>query len=250
MLGFPDPRILYIGRKFSILKSVLAFVSAKGGVGKSTLSALFSTSLESKGFSVGLVDLDLTNPNLHLILGVDLSRVDIVEERGVKPLNVGGFKFFSPAMFTRGDPLPLKGRYVLEALREILTMVNLSSVEVLILDMPPGVKEEFFEISWLSMVKNIIVSTQDILGVKSSLRLARLLRDEGVREIALIENMALKPQPVLESETKNLNIIHLGILPYDPEFKSALGDLNALKSTHLYRTVEEATNRLIKLLNI
>ncbi|MFN3805440.1 MAG: P-loop NTPase [Pyrobaculum sp.] len=235
-----DPRALYILKKFSEVRGVLAFASAKGGVGKSTLATLFSLAL-GRRYDVCLVDLDVTNPNLHLILGVDLERVEIVEDRGVKPLDVGEIKFFTPAIFTRGETLPLKGQYVVETIREVFTMLNLSGIDIVVLDMPPGVKEEFFEISRWPVVKTVVVATQELLGSQGALRLIKLLKEEGVRHVALVENMATRPPMLNMGE-----VTHLGTLPYDPSF--VIGNMEALRSTQLYRSVEAMRERLLEFL--
>jgi len=245
-----DPRVKFIVSKLSRLSGVYAFMSGKGGVGKSTLSALTSLCMLEKGFRVGLIDLDLTNPTLHLVLGVDIEKAEIVEERGVKPLNVGGLRFFTPALFTRDKPLVLKGSHVVEATRELLTIVNIEDVDILVVDMPPSVKEEILEISRVPSVINVVVASQDTLGIKSALRLISLLKDEGVRRIAVIENFSLTGKPLLTEGIEGLEFIHLGVLPFDPTVREALGDIKLLANTNLYKAVCSVTGKLVASLGV
>lgn len=242
MIG--DPRIEFIKRKLSALDNVHVFISGKGGVGKSIVSALLSLCLVERGFKVGLVDLDLTNPTLHIILGVNPKSISIIEEGGVKPIDVHGVKFFSPVFFTLDEPLPLRGSHVVEALRELLTIVNLSEVNTLLLDMPPGVKEEILEISRLPKVNNVIVASQDLLGIRSALRLAKFLKEEGIGRIMLIENLSTTGKPLLQP-TLVEGVVHLGVLPYDPTLREALGDIKLLVKTNLYGATCNLVDRLM-----
>jgi len=242
-----DPRIEFIKSKLSRLHRVYAFISGKGGVGKSTLSALTALCLVEKGFKTGLVDLDLTNPTLHLILGVDVEKAKIIEENGVKPLEVNSLKFFTPALFTKDKPLVLKGSYIVEALRELLTIINLKDIDVLIIDMPPSVKEEILEISRIPSIINVVIASQDILGVRSALRLVGLFKDEGISKVVVIENLSSTGKPLLTENIKELGFIHLGVLPYDSMVREALGDTKSLINTVLYRATCNLAGKLIEL---
>jgi len=244
-----DPRVEYIKAKLGRLRGVLVLVSGKGGVGKSTIATLVSLNLSSRGFSVSLLDMDLTNPTLHIILGLSLTDMRIVEDRGVKPIDIWGIKFFSPVMFIGENPLPLRGSSIVNSLRELLLISNLEGVDVLLVDMPPSIKEEVLEIVKYN-VKPLVITTQDPLGFWSSKRLLRLLKDEGVSSVALIENMAMEEKATLGDYIKSLGYTHLGVIPFDPAFHKAIGDVKSILTSNLYNSVSNITDNIIKFLGI
>jgi ATP-binding protein involved in chromosome partitioning len=246
---FEDPRVEYIRGKLARLKGVLVFVSGKGGVGKSTIATLTSLSLLSRGFKVGLVDMDLTNPTIHVILGLSLSEMKVVEDRGVKPVNIHGVNLFSPIMFIGENPLPLRGSSIVNALRELLAISNLDGVEMLLVDMPPSTKEEVLEIIRYD-VEPVVVTSQDPLGLWSAKRLLRLLKDEGVGNLGVVENMAMKRDAILGDYVRSLGYTHLGVIPFDQEFHKTIGDVEGILASKLYGNIHSITDNIINFLGV
>ena len=78
-----DPRLAVIGRRLSGIPNILAFVSSKGGVGKTLLSVLVAAELSRRGLKVGLLDLDITNPTAHIVLGANIEEIVPEEEKGI-----------------------------------------------------------------------------------------------------------------------------------------------------------------------
>ena len=244
-----DPRVEYIRAKLARLKGVLLFVGGKGGVGKSTIATLTSFSLMSRGFKVGLIDMDLTNPSINVILGLNMADMKVIEDRGVKPINVHGVKFFSPIVFIGENPLPLRGSSVVNALRELLTISNLEDVEILLIDMPPSIKEEVLEVIRYN-VKPVVVASQDPLGSWSAKRLLRLLKDEGVSNVAIVENMAMKEKAILDDYARSLSYTHLGVIPFDQEFYKTIGDVRGILASKLYSSILGITDNIINFLYV
>ncbi len=120
------------GRKLS--RKVLAVVSGKGGVGKTTLATNLAVTLGRMGKKVLLVDMDIAMPNVDLAMGVEAESIDkVLEGQGIKEKH--GCSVLSI--------LPVEGGYrnreAVEKLRELIERLR-EEHEVVILDFPPGIE--------------------------------------------------------------------------------------------------------------
>ena len=131
-----DPRTTVVSKRLRSVKRILAVTGGKGGVGKSLVASTLALSLAGQGRRAGLLDLDLTSPSDHLILGCDTRFPD--EEFGVEPLSHHGIHFMSVACFAGGAPTPLRGADVTNALIELLAITRWGELDALVIDMPPG----------------------------------------------------------------------------------------------------------------
>lgn len=239
-----DPRFHHVRRFFRGIERVYGVVSSKGGVGKTTIACLLGLLLSRRGYSVGMIDLDFTNTTLHVVLGVEVEKSAIEEGYGVKPILVDGIKLATPVLFTRGHPIALRGDSIVDALRELLVAFEWGDLNVLILDMPPGVKDELLEALSLG-VKPIVVSSQDALSIASVRRLLRFLKDEGVARAWVVENMSKIGMPLLLDEVKTLGYEHLGVLPYDDSVSLSIGNPGRLLETKPARVLSERVEELL-----
>ena len=224
-----DAREAVVRERLSTIERVLVFASPKGGVGKTTISCSFALFARLKGYRIGLLDLDLTNPTAHVILGIDLGSVKIEEEKGVKPLVVKGMEFFSPALFVGDEPLPLRGAEIHDAILEVLAIVRWSPLHILVVDSPPGLSDEFMDVvKYFPEPLTVAISTPSPLSEVSTKRFIKYLRDEGVKLLGLLENMG---EGSLERLARDLGVDYLGSIPYDPELDESVrrGSLETTK---------------------
>jgi len=70
-----DPRELIIKERLKDVRKVIAVVSPKGGVGKTLISTALALILSRHNLNIGLLDLDITNPTAHLVLGIDINKL-------------------------------------------------------------------------------------------------------------------------------------------------------------------------------
>lgn len=227
--------------------SVKAFavLSSKGGVGKTTFSVVLSILLSRRGARVGLVDLDLTNSTAHIVLGASAEEAAVEEGKGFKPLEVAGVKFVSPVLFTRGRPLALRGSSASEALKELLVAAEWEELDFLVLDMPPGLKDEALDVANLG-ARLVAISTQDTLSLQSVSRALRFFKEERVGRLGVLENMAHSP-PLLKEEAERLGFRHLGAIGYDSSLAAALGKAERLVATSFASSVEKMLSSLTAL---
>ncbi|MEM1662000.1 MAG: P-loop NTPase [Desulfurococcaceae archaeon] len=244
-----DPRIISIPRRLEKIKRVIAFMSNKGGVGKTVLSTITALSLVDKQYKTGLLDLDFVNPSTHVVLGVDPSKLVFEEEKGIKPPVIHGIEYISITLFTKGVLAPLRGEALNEVFAEILSITNWGELDYLIIDTPPGFSDEHLDlINYIDKLEVVIVSTPSSLSIRSVENLIDLMKNHGVRINGLIENMSSNSS--LKQLCLSRGIRYLGNIPYDPGFENSIGFINKLKETIVWRKVSAIVDYLSKVTNI
>ena len=123
------------------VKNVIAVVSGKGGVGKSTVSVNLAVALAQAGASVGLLDADITGPNIPLMMGLEgqpvasaNNKIEPLERHGVKTISI---QFFVP----EGQPIVWRGPMVGGAIQQFLRDVEWGELDYLVIDLPPGTRD-------------------------------------------------------------------------------------------------------------
>lgn len=239
-----DPRIVHARRIVAGVGRVYAFVSTKGGVGKTTLACLASLLLAKRGLRVGLLDLDFTNATAHVVLGVNAEGAEVEEGEGVRPLEVAGVKLMTPVLFTRGLPFALRGSSATDAMLELIVATEWGALDALIFDLPPGAKDELLDAVNMG-VRPLVVSAHDRISAASVRRFLRLLREEGVRWVGVVENMARSSDPMLLDDALALGFTHLGLIPYDEGIRAAAGSPEMLISTSAASALERIVDAIL-----
>lgn len=222
-----DPRPEVIGRRLAPVRRLLAFASAKGGVGKSVCCALSALALRRAGRRVGLLDLDFQGASAHLLLGVDPRFPE--EQGGIRPLKArGGVDFMSFAAFSRESAVPLRGGEVSEALLEMLAVTVWDPLDFLLLDMPPGIGDELLDVlRLLPGAEFAVVATPSALALQVVERLLALLEELRLPVRGLIENMARGGAQVAAAAARH-GLPVLGSVPYLAEIESLLASTDPL----------------------
>jgi ATP-binding protein involved in chromosome partitioning len=184
-----DPRPEVIGRRLEPVQRIIPVSSAKGGVGKSVCAALLARDFSRRGIRTGLLDLDFQGASAHLLLDVHL---DFPEEAsGIKPLRTGNLDFMSFAPFSREHAVPLRGSEVSQAMLELLAITIWDPIDILLIDMPPGIGDEIFDVlRYLPNPEFLVVMTPSSLVGHVVERLLAMLSEMKVPIIGVIENMA------------------------------------------------------------
>jgi len=223
-----DPRFSAIERRLSKVNNIVAVVSSKGGVGKTLVSTLLAVELARRGLKVGLLDLDVTNPTAHIVLGTSIETLP-EEEKGVVPPIVAGVKFMSVAYYAGENPLPLRGHEISSAIREVLTITRWENLDYLLIDMPPGMSDEFLEVlTYIKTTQLLLITTPSILSIVSLKRLAKLVQRKIV---GIIENMTEKPSQEVLELAEEMGTKYLGNIPYTPEIENHIGNPHKILQT-------------------
>jgi ATP-binding protein involved in chromosome partitioning len=230
-----DPRDAGIALRLSEVRRIMAISSGKGGVGKSTCAVVGSLLLARRGLAVGLLDLDFQGATCHTLLGCHPGFP--AEDRGLIPLEpVPGLRFATIASYIGERPAAMRGAALAEALREMLAVTRWGRLDVLVVDMPPGIHDTTLELARVvPTARNLVVTTGSRLAIAVAARLLQHLRDAGTTVIGVVENMAradaMDGVAGAASLAAGARVPLLGTLPFDPDLDAAVGDPGRLEIT-------------------
>ena len=177
---------------FPGIGAIVAVSSAKGGVGKSTVTVNLALALQRRGKAVGILDADILGPSIPGMLGISTSAKPTQAANGkVEPPLGYGIKAVSMAMFTPADqPMMLRGPMVGKYLSMFLGGVEWGELDVLLLDMPPGTGDTQLTIAQTFPLSGaIIVTTPQAVSVTIAKRGARMFEKVQTPLLGVVENM-------------------------------------------------------------
>jgi ATP-binding protein involved in chromosome partitioning len=179
------------------VKNVIAVVSGKGGVGKSTVAANLALALAKGGATVGLMDADIYGPSVPIMFGVRGERPMMTEIDGkgkIVPLDRYGIKLLSIGLLVdEKSAVVWRGPMVSNAVRQFITDVHWGELDYLIIDMPPGTGDIHLTIMQTAPVTGIVVVTtpQDVALADAKKGIAMFSQAQmNVPIIGLVENMS------------------------------------------------------------
>ncbi len=190
---------------------MLAVTGGKGGIGKSSVASVLALVLQREGLRTALLDLDLTAPSDHVILGAE----DCVptEEHGVEPPRVDGIELMSVAWFLKEHAAPLRGDDVTNALLEILAVTRWQPADVLVVDMPPGLGDVALDaVRWLPNAEYLVVAGSSRVVPATVRRTLRLLTGLSLPVVGVVENMARGESEAVPSVASEFGVPWLGTL--------------------------------------
>ena len=179
------------------IKNIIAVSSAKGGVGKSTVTANLAVALARKGHAVGIIDADIYGPSMPKMFGVEdyvpLAEVEDGKEL-IRPAESHGVKVMSIGFFiSPDDALVWRGAMATNALRQLIHQSAWGELDFLLIDMPPGTGDiQLTIVQELAVTGAVIVSTPQAVALADVVRGIKMYRAEGidVPVLGLVENMA------------------------------------------------------------
>ena len=145
------------------VKNIIAVVSGKGGVGKSTIASNFALALAQSGASVGLMDADIYGPSQHIMFGVrgDRPMMRDIEGKGwIVPIEKFGIKMMSIGLLVdEKQAVVWRGPMVSSAIRQFVSDVDWGELDYLVIDMPPGTGDIHLTVVQTVPVTGVIVVT-------------------------------------------------------------------------------------------
>ncbi len=179
------------------VKNIIAVVSGKGGVGKSTISANLALALAKGGASVGLMDADIYGPSMPIMFGVRGERPMMTEKEGkgmLVPLERYGIKMLSIGLLVdEKSAVVWRGPMVSSAIRQFITDVYWGELDYLVIDMPPGTGDIHLTLMQHAPVTGVVVVTtpQDVALADAKKGIAMFGQAQmNVPIIGLVENMS------------------------------------------------------------
>jgi ATP-binding protein involved in chromosome partitioning len=181
------------------VKNIIAVVSGKGGVGKSTVAANFALALARGGASVGLMDADIYGPSVPIMFGVRGER-PMMKAGGqngkglIVPLEKYGIKLMSIGLLVdEKNAVVWRGPMASSAIRQFVTDVAWDELDYLVIDMPPGTGDIHLTLMQTVPVTGVIVVTtpQDVALADAKKGIAMFGQAQlKVPVIGLVENMS------------------------------------------------------------
>jgi ATP-binding protein involved in chromosome partitioning len=205
---------------------IIAVASGKGGVGKSTVSSNLAVALARQGRRVGLLDADIHGPSQAKMMGVS-RRPASPDGKIIEPLEAHGVKFISMGLMLKEDEAVIwRGPMLMGALQQLLGQVNWGTLDVLIVDLPPGTGDVQLTLCQRTQLTGaIIVSTPQDVALLDARKALDMFQKLKTPVLGLIENMSTFTCPScgheshifghggVASEAARLDLPFLGELP-------------------------------------
>lgn len=174
----------------SKIKHRIAVFSGKGGVGKTTVSVNLTYAFQIEGFSTGILDADITGPNVPKMLNVNDELIFL--ENKIVPFEKYGAKMISMAsLIQNGQPLIWRGPMRSKVINQFLADVDWGELDFLIADLPPGTGDEILTIAQeMKPDYAVIVTTPQEVSVIDAERAINMARKLNIRLIGVVENMS------------------------------------------------------------
>ncbi len=179
------------------VKNIIAVVSGKGGVGKSTVSANLALALAQGGAKVGLMDADIYGPSQHIMFGVRGERPLMKDDGGkglILPIEKFGIKMMSIGLLIdEKQAVVWRGPMASSAIRQFVSDVDWGELDYLVIDMPPGTGDIHLTIVQTVPVTGVIVVTtpQTVALADAKKGIAMFGQAQlKVPVIGLVENMS------------------------------------------------------------
>jgi len=172
------------------VKSVIAVASGKGGVGKSTVAVNLAVALAQTGLAVGLLDADVYGPSLPRMLG--LNRKPQVQDGKMLPLPAWGVQCMSIGFLVEEDTAMVwRGPMVMGALNQMLSQVEWGTLDVLVIDMPPGTGDAQLTLAQkANLAGAVVVSTPQDIALIDARRGVKMFEQVRVPVLGIVENMS------------------------------------------------------------
>ncbi len=243
--------------KASSVGHVIAIMSGKGGVGKSTVTASLAVAMARLGKKVGILDADITGPSIPASFGIHQQTFG--SDDGIIPaVTAAGIKLMSLNLLTANetDPVVWRGAVISGVVQQFWSDVVWGDLDYLFIDMPPGTGDVPLTVFQSLPVDGAVIVTtpQDLVSmiVTKAVNMAHMM---SVPLLGLVENYstfrcpdcgaqhAIFGDSKLELVAKDLGLEVLAKLPIDPEIAAAMdmGIIERVEKTYL----EEVATKIV-----
>jgi ATP-binding protein involved in chromosome partitioning len=179
--------------QFNMVKNVVAVMSGKGGVGKSSVTALLATALAGKGFKVGILDADITGPSIPKLFGLPSGGLR-GGDQGMLPAVTGrGIKVVSSNLLLKADDLPIvwRGPVISATIQKFWSETLWGRLDYLLVDLPPGTSDPALAVLRdLPLSGLILVTTPQDLAAMVVRKAIHMANDLKVPILGIVENMS------------------------------------------------------------
>jgi ATP-binding protein involved in chromosome partitioning len=173
------------------VEAIIAVASGKGGVGKSTTAVNLALGLSALGLKVGILDADIYGPSLPKLLAIK-ERPQTLGGTRLKPITRYGLTVMSIGfLIDEETPMIWRGPMVISALTQMLREVEWGTLDVMVVDMPPGTGDAQLTMAQQVPLKGaVIVSTPQDLALIDARRGIAMFKRVNVPVLGIVENMS------------------------------------------------------------
>ena len=242
----------------SSVKKVIAVVSGKGGVGKSTVTSMLAVAMAKQGKRVGVLDADITGPSAPTAFGV--TECQGASDKGLYPaLTKDGIQVMSINLLLddASSPVVWRGPVIAGAVKQFWTDVIWEDVDYLFVDMPPGTGDVPLTVFQSLPVDGIVIVTspQDLVSmiVTKAVKMANMMH---IPILGFVENYAYLECPgcgkqihvfgesKLDAVAAEFNLPILARLPIDPKVAASYdqGQMESVDTSAMEKVLEAVKN--------
>ena len=213
------------------IANVVAVLSGKGGVGKSSVAALLAVALNRQGEQVGVLDADITGPSIPMMFG--LHQPPLMSPTGILPAETtGGIKVMSINLLlpSEDEAVIWRGPLISSAIKQFWNDVFWGDLDYLIVDLPPGTSDASLTVMQSIPLSGVVLVTspQDLAGMVVR-KAAGMAKRMGAPILGVVENMSYVTCPKCGEKIEvfgpsqafrtalKIGSPLLGQLPLDPE---------------------------------
>ncbi|GMG95197.1 Mrp/NBP35 family ATP-binding protein [Tepidimicrobium xylanilyticum] len=249
---------------YNFVKNIIGVMSGKGGVGKSTISALIAKDLKNKGYRVGVMDADITGPSIPRLFQIEDKRA-AANEKGIIPITTKeGIKVISLNLLMEEEDKPViwRGPILSGIVQQFWTDVLWEELDYLIIDMPPGTGDVALTVMQSIPLSGIIMVSvpQDLVSmiVAKAINMAKKL---NIPILGIVENMSYVLCPdcnkriqIFDGENtdqflKEYGLSLIGELPMVKDIANISVNGNSELTDEVRNIFDSISNRIITTLN-
>lgn len=175
------------------IKNVIAIMSGKGGVGKSTLTTLIAKELTKKGHKVGILDADITGPSIPRLMGIKDEKISSDGEFFYPILTKDKIKVVSLNLMlpNEDEAVVWRGPVIAQAVMQFWNEVAWEDLDFLLVDMPPGTGDVPLTIMKNLDIKGVVIisTPQDMVSMIVG-KAVNMARKMNIKILGIIENMS------------------------------------------------------------
>lgn len=176
------------------IKHKIIVCSGKGGVGKSTVATNLAVSLAAQGLAVGILDVDITGPNIPKMLNLEGRRPEVIPgENKFRPV-IGPMQIQVMSMAflleTPDTPVIWRGPLKMGAIRQFIADAEWGELDYLIADLPPGTSDETLDIMQLTQGHVVVVTTPQDVATLDARKTIQMSKTMKLDVVGVVENMS------------------------------------------------------------